>query len=416
MPRAETGSFAALAIRNYRMLFAGTLASFTGFFISTVVQGVVAFELEGSNTAVGGVIFGQGIGMLLSGPMGGAFADRLPKRRVLATCQTFSATCFAAIGALYANGLLEIEHLVLNGFFVGCSFGFIGPTRQALVVDLVPPPLLGNAMALTTVANTMSRVSGPLLAGILLAATWAGPAVAYFTMAGLYLVSAALLLTLPRSVVRANVGETHVLQDLTAGLQYTWQNVRLRHLLFFFLGVMLIGFPHVTLIPGLLENQLGHPAEDLTRFAFMSAVGALGASLTVARYADSSEATRLYGWLAIGFGAALVLLAGMPDFVLAVASMLVVGAASGGFQALHGAVIARETDPEYMGRVMSVSMLSFSGFSLSALPLGLLADLFGERWVLLGMGVGVMGVATFMSAVIARDAVGRPAEPAEPVR
>jgi MFS family permease len=64
-----------------------------------------------------------------------------------------------------------------------------------------------------------------------------------------------------------------------------------------------------------------------------------------------------------------------------------------------------------MGRVMSVSMLSFSGFSLSALPLGLLADLFGERWVLLGMGVGVMGVATFMAAVIARDAVGRPAEP-----
>lgn len=412
MPNAETGSFGALSIRNYRMLFLGTLASFTGFFISTVVQGVVAFELAGSNTAVGGVIFGQGIGMFLSGPMGGAFADRLPKRRVLATCQTFSAACFATIGSLYANGLLEIGHLVLNGFFIGCSFGFIGPTRQALVVDLVPPRLLGNAMALTTVANTMSRVSGPLLAGILLAADWAGPAAAYFTMAGLYLVSASLLLALPRSVVRANVGDTHVIQDLTAGLRYTWHNVRLRHLLVFFVGVMLIGFPHVTLIPGLLENQLDRSAEDLTRFAFMSAVGALVASLSVARYADSPSATRIYGWLAIGFGATLVLLAGMPDFALAVSCMLVVGATSGGFHALHGAVIARETDPEYMGRVMSVSMLSFSGFSLSALPLGALADAFGERWVLLGMGIGVIGLATLMAAVVARDAVAGPAEPA----
>lgn len=393
------------------MLFVGTLASFTGFFISTVVQGVVAFELAGSNTAVGGVIFGQGVGMFLSGPMGGAFADRLPKRRVLAICQSASAICFGTIGLLYSLGMLQIFHLVLNGFVVGCAFGFIGPARQALVVDLVPSNLMGNAMALTTVANTMSRVTGPLLAALFLADDRAGPAVAYSAMGLLYLVSAVLLLFLPRSVVRSNVGETHVFEDLTAGLKYTWQHIRLRHLLFFFVGVMLIGFPHVTLIPGLLENQLGHSAEELTKFAFVSAVGALLASLTVARYADSEHATRVYSWLAIGFGVSLVLLAGMPEFVLAMASMLVVGATSGGFHALNGAVIARETDPEYMGRVMSISMLSFSGFSLSALPLGVLADVFGERMVLFGMGVGVMALATLMAAIVARDDVVHPREP-----
>jgi MFS family permease len=403
MPRNEARSFGALSIPNFRNLFVGTLASFTAFFISTVIQGVVAFELAGSNTAVGGVIFGQGVGMFLSGPLGGAYADRLPKRRVIAVCQSFSSLCFGAVGVLYSLGTLEIEHLVLNGFFVGCAFGFIGPARQALVVDLVPQSLLGNAMALTTVANTMSRVCGPLLAGIFLALPGAGPAAAYAAMSLLYLVSAGLLLLLPRSVVRDNVGETHVIQDLLAGLRYAWNHIRLRHLLTFFVSVMLIGFPHVTLIPGLLENVLGRSAEDLTRFALFSAIGALLASLTVARHADSPHATRIYSWLAIGFGLSLVLLSSMPGFFSAVACMLLVGATSGGFHALNGAVIARETDPAYMGRVMSLSMLSFAGFSLTSLPLGILADHFGERSVMFGMGLGVFALSIYMAALVARD-------------
>jgi MFS family permease len=407
MPQTEARSFGALSIPNYRNLFVGTLASFTAFFISTVIQGVVAFELAGSNTAVGGVIFGQGVGMFLCGPLGGAYADRLPKRRVIAVCQVLSALCFGTVGLLYASGSLEIGHLVLNGFLVGSAFGFIGPARQALVVDLVPRAVLGNAMALTTVANTMSRVSGPLLAAIFLAFEGAGPAAAYAAMSLLYLVSAGLLLLLPRSVVRDNVAETHVIQDLSAGLRYTWNHVRLRHLLIFFVGVMLIGFPHVTLIPGLLENQLGRSAEELTRFAFVSAIGALTASLTVARHADSPHATRIYSWLAIGFGLSLILLAGMPGFGSAVACMLLVGATSGGFHALNGAVIARETDPVYMGRVMSLSMLSFALFSMTALPLGMLADRLGERTVLFGMGTSVFFLSIFMASVVARDAKTR---------
>lgn len=410
MPQSEAGSFVALSIPNYRILFVGTLASFTAFFVSTVVQVVVAFELAGSNTAVGGVVFGQGVGMFLSGPLGGAYADRLPKRRVIAVCQILSGLCFGTVGLLYASGSLEIGHLVLNGFLVGCAFGFIGPARQALVVDLVPPSLLGNAMALTIVANTMSRVSGPLLAAIFLAHPAAGPAAAYAVMSLLYLVSAGLLVLLPSSVVRDDVGETHVIEDLSAGLHYTWSHVRLRHILIFFVSVMWIGFPHVTLIPGLLENQLGHSAEDLTKFAFVSAIGALLASVTVARHADSPDATRIYGWMAIGFGLSLVLLASMPGFFSALACMLLVGATSGGFHALNGAVIARKTDPVYMGRVMSLSLLSFAGFSLTALPLGILADRFGERTVLFGMGVGVFAVSMFMAAVVARDAVLRPAD------
>ena len=258
-------------------------------------------------------------------------------------------------------------------------------------------------MALTTVANTMSRVSGPLVAALLLATPGAGAAVAYGAMSLLYLVSVGLLGFLPASVVRAGAAETHVFEDLFAGLEYAWRHVRLRHLLVFFVSVMWIGFPHVTLIPGLLENQLGRPAEELTRFAFFSALGALVASLAVARHADSTRATRIYSAFAIAFGISLMLLSQMPGFISAMLWMSVVGAASGGFHALNGAVIALETDPAYMGRVVSISMLSFAGFNLTSLPLGMLADRFGERSVLLGMGGGVLIVSLWMGAIVLHD-------------
>jgi MFS family permease len=404
MPESDAGSFGALSVRPFRILLTGTLLSFTGFFTSTVVQAVVAFELTGTNTAVGSAVFGQGLGMTLCGPLGGALADRLPKRRVIAAGQLVSSGCFATLAFLYASGELVLPHLIVSSFLIGCAFGFLGPARQALAADLVTPKWVGSAMALSNVVNTISRVLGPFVAGVLLAWEGLGAAVAYSTMSVLYLGSAVLLLFLPRSVVRANVAETHVLQDLMGGLTYVWRHAELRNLVLFFVSVLLIGFPYVTLIPGLLENQLGRPAEEVTRFAFFSAIGAFTASVTVARYADSEKATRIYSRTAIAFGIALILLAGAPGLFSGLAVIVLVGAASGGFHALNGAVIARRTEPEFMGRVMSLTLLAFAGFSLTALPLGMLADALGERVVLSGMGLSVTGIALFMTRLVARDA------------
>ncbi|MEZ4278329.1 MAG: MFS transporter [Myxococcota bacterium] len=401
MPRSESGPLGVLAIRDFRILFFGTLAAFTAFFTSTVIQGVVAFELTGSNAAVGTAVFGQGLGMVLCGPLGGAFADRLPKRRVVAVGQTIAALSFGTLGVLYAADRLVLWHLVASSFVFGCAFGFLGPARQALAIDLVPPARVGNAMALSNVANTLSRVTGPVVAGVLLDWEAAGPAAAYGVMSCLYAASSLSLLMLPKSRVRPLSAEKHVVHDLVDGLQYAWRAPKLRLLLLFFVSVMLIGFPHVTLIPGLLENELGRPSQDVTRYALSAAFGALVTSVTVSRFADSPAAVRIYGGMAIGFGLALAALSAVPSFGAGLAAMFFLGASSGGFHALNGAVVARETEPAYMGRVMSLTFLAFAAFSLSALPLGLLADAFGERRVLLGMGVAVVAVAGFMNLRLA---------------
>ena len=66
-------------------------------------------------------------------------------------------------------------------------------------------------------------------------------------------------------------------------------------------------------------------------------------------------------------------------------------------------MIARETEPHYIGRVMSLTMLAFAGFGLMALPYGALADAIGERETLGVMGGVVLALGLLFTVLIARE-------------
>ena len=88
--------------------------------------------------------------------------------------QGVAGASFAALALLYVAGSLSIAHLAIGSFVLGMCFAFIGPARQALVGELVPPAQRGNATALALVANNASRIGGPAVAGVLLAWDAAG--------------------------------------------------------------------------------------------------------------------------------------------------------------------------------------------------------------------------------------------------
>ena len=166
--------------------------------------------------------------------------------------------------------------------------------------------------------------------------------------------------------------------------------------------VIMLGFPHVTLLPGLVENELGRQAESISLLFSISAVAALATSLIVVRKADSPAGATIFAGLGLGFGISLVLLALAPTFEIAILAMLLLGATSGGFQALGMAVVMREAEPEFAGRVMALTMMAFGGFGLVALPVGFLGDAVGERATLGGMAVVVCGVALWLRVALAR--------------
>jgi MFS family permease len=287
-------TFAALSVRHFRVLWIGTLLSFLAFFMSTVVQSVVAFGLTASNSAVGLVVFGQGLAMFVLGPLGGALADRWPKRRTIATCQLVTTTVFFVLAALMASERIQLVFLAAGSFLMGATFAFLGPTRQAFVVELVSEGQRGNAIALSQVANNLSRALGPAVAGVLLAWKAFGPTGAYLVMGGLYTLSVLTILQLPSSVRRPDLSETHVLQDVAAGLRYVRDRPRLRSLVLLFMLVVMLGMPHVTLMPGLMEHELGRPAESISLLFGASAASAFLTSVLVARKADSSSAVPIF--------------------------------------------------------------------------------------------------------------------------
>jgi predicted MFS family arabinose efflux permease len=167
--------------------------------------------------------------------------------------------------------------------------------------------------------------------------------------------------------------------------------------------VITLGFPHVTLLPGLVENELGRSAESISLLFSLSALAALTTSLLVTHQADRPSGLAIFGLAGLGFGASLLLLAASPTFGAAIVAMLLLGATSGAFQALGTAVVMRAAERAYAGRVMALTMMSFGGFGLVALPVGLLGDAIGERATLAGMGVVVCAVALSLRIALVRS-------------
>ena len=416
MMRALREIFAALAVREFRFLWTSTVLAFLAFFMSTVVNSVVAHDLTGSNTAVGVVVFGQGMAMFLLGPIGGAFADRWPKRRTIITCQLVTTAVFFALAALMAAGRIHLAFITAGATIMGATFAFLGPTRQAFIVELVGNDLRGNAVALFQVANNLSRSLGPAAAGVLLALPAVGATGAYAAMGVFYLFSVSSVLRIRSSPARADAKETHVFEDVAAGLRYLGTNGRVRTLMLLFMGVTMLAMPHITLMPGLVVNELGRESESITGLFAISAAAAFLTSLPMARNADTSRAVPLFVTMGFGFGLSVLALAWVPSYEWAIVVMMVVGATSGGFQTLSGAVVIHDTDPVFVGRVMSLMLMAFGGFGLMGLPVGALGDQIGERATLACLGVAVCGLVLVLRLVLARHTAVPAVEAATPSR
>ena len=406
-PLVRPRTFAALGVPSFRVMWAGTWASYIPFFMANVVNGVVAFQLAHVNRAVGTVVFAQGIAMATLAPLGGAGADRWPKRRVLVLTQLAAASVFAAFALLLAADRLSIAALTVGSFVLGVSISFLGPARQALAAELVGPELRGNAVALNQVPLTGSQVLGPALAGLLLASPF-GATGAYALMSSLYVAAALSLAGLPPSLARTNAAETHVFADLRDGLRYIASHRRLRLLVLFFVTVIMTGFSYITLLPGLVEHALERSAEAVPPLFFTSALGGLSVTLATARLADSRSALALFVAMPFVFAAGLLGLSLAPSYATGVATMFVVGMGFGGFQTLNAAVIVRATEPAYLGRVFSLSMLAFAGVSLMSLPVGILADAIGERPTLATLSGVVVAIALAVGFQLRRIEEARP--------
>ncbi len=381
--------FAVLQNRQFMLLFLGTTLSMVAFGMMQVVQGVVAFELTGKNSAVGFVFLGQGISMLFLSPIGGALSDRVSKKKMLTAAQFVIGVMFGLIAFLISAGLLTIMILAGASLVLGCMYSMMGPTRQAWVGDLLDGPDLAKGVALQQLMMNATRIVGPLLAGVLIGWSAFGTAGAYCVMAALFGLVVLTLLRMAASPPRPRTSRTSVRADLSEGFSYMWREKDVRLLALTFVGVVLAGFSYQTIMPGYLENSLGHPASHLGILYGATAVGGILVTLVLAvRRVNNPLAVMLMFGAAMSV--ALALLAVAPGFGVALAVGGLVGAASSGFQMLNNVNLMERADPQYFGRVMSVTMMAFGFNSIVSFPVGLIADAVGERATLGGLACATL--------------------------
>ncbi len=373
-----------LAFSQYRLLFIGTTLAMLAFGMMNVVQGVVAFQLTGKNGGVGFVSLGQGRAMLFLSPVGGAMSDRISKRRLLLLAQGLVGIMFGAIALLIFTGVLTIWLLALCTLLLGCMYAIIGPTRQAWIGDLLTGPQLAHGVALQQVMMNGTRIVGPLLAGALLAVSFIGAGGVYVAMAISFALVVSVLALMQPTPPAVKAVPTSILGDLREGLRYISSNAEVRLLTVVFGGVVLSGFSYQTVMPGFLENALGHPASQLGLMFGTTAVGGIVATLFISTHHPKQPAILM---LVCGgaLSGSLLLLSLAPNFVVALAIAGLVGASSSGFQMLNNVTLMQRTSPQFFGRVMAVTMMAFGLNAIVAYPVGAIADRVGERETMAGL-------------------------------
>ena len=288
----------------------------------------------------------------------------------------------------------------------GLAFGFYGPARVAFAAKLVGPDQLGNAITLSMLSLNGTRVFAPAFAGMLaghrlLRDRWRLPGRARCSRRARSSNCSGVRTAPSRS--RRPAGTRSPTSPTVSATSPPIP--ALRRLLVSSFFVIMFGFNYVAFIPALVKDTFGLSDGYVGVLMSASAIGAVIVALAIARHADGPHAMQLMLVSGAVFGCSVVALGVAPTFWTAFVVVGAIGAGATGYQSLSNTLALSMSDEGHRGRVQSLLMLSFAGFGIAALPLGLLAEVIGLRPAIVLMGVVATG-ACGAYAVAERTAAG----------
>lgn len=393
LPSKFTRGFRALRIRNYRLFWTGQLVSLTGSWMQTTAQSWLVLQLTKSPLALGVVTTLQFLPLMLLSLIGGAVADRVPKRRLLLATQTTAMILAAIFGVLVALGAIQLWHIYVLAFLQGIVNAIDNPTRQAFSVELVGREDLVNAVALNSMTFNGSRIVGPAIAGFVIAYLGIAPtlflnAVSFLAvLAGLLMMNPEAFFATPR---RAN---GPISGGLVEGLQYTWRTPEVLLIMLVVASIGTFGYNFSVLLP-LIAGFVLHTGA--TGFGGLGAFLGLG-SLVAAMFAAFARDVTVRRVL-VGAGAFSVLLAGVAlstNFALSAALLVALGFAGITFATTANSLLQMIVPDALRGRVMGLYILLFAGSTpIGALLIGTASNLIGvSATILLCAALCALGVA-----------------------
>jgi MFS family permease len=216
-PAPPVRTFAPFSVPEYRRIWSAALVSHVGTFLQLTAAPWLMDEMTGSPLLVALVTTALTLPRLLLTLPAGALADVLDRRTLLLAGQSFSAASVAALAVLTAMGRLTPVALLALVFALGVGSAVAMPSFQTLIPDLVPRPLMAQAITLNSAAFNVARAVGPALGGLLVAAGLASAA--FGANAASYLAVIGVLLTFPRSKVE-DPARQNLWRSTALGLRY----------------------------------------------------------------------------------------------------------------------------------------------------------------------------------------------------
>jgi MFS family permease len=374
---------------DFRNLFAGQAASMLGDGIVVVALALYVSEI-GTPTDVGLVLASATIPLVVFLLIGGVWADRLPRHKLIIATDLVRFGLHALLATLIFTDAIEIWHLVVIEALFGTAEAFFRPAFTGLVPQTVPEELIQEAKAATSTVQTIAEFAGPALATALVLGAGAGWAFALD--AATFLVSAAFLARVrPRER-----GEPPLRRRLLDDLREGYGEVRSRAWIWVTVAVFSIALllslgPWTTLGPTVAEEEYGDAAAFGVLAAAFGAGTMLGALIGFRwRPLHPMRAAFLcvLPWppvtAAFGLGVPFELL--LPLFALS-------GAGISLFGVWWDTALAERVPPHTLSRVSAYDWMG----SLALLPLGyLLAGPLGEA-----LGESLVLVAGNLLALLA---------------
>jgi MFS family permease len=390
----KTDVFRALKGRNFRLYLMGQGCSLIGTWMQQIGMSWLVYDLTRSTLLLGATSFINQIPTFFLSPLAGAWADRTNRRRLILGTQTLLMLQAALLAWLTLTDQIQVWHVILLGLFFGLVNAADIPARQSFFYEIVGNrDDIANAIALNASMVNMTRLVGPALAGIVVAAYGEGWCFFVNALSFTTLIAALLLMRLPK--IMREPPSRSIWLDLREGVRHAFGNPLTRRVLTLLALTSLLGTPFSTLMPVFASDVFGGGAKTLGFLTAASGAGALGGALYMTSLQPGVDLQRRIWRATLALSGALALFGISKWYLLSLALLFVSGFGMMVMMGLSNTLLQVVSAETKRGRIMSFYVMCLIGVApMGALLAGAVSHLVGAPAT-----VSLSGVACLMAAL-----------------
>jgi MFS family permease len=387
-PPGGPASLRPLRHRSFALLWAGGLVSTIGSWMQTVAVGALVISDTGRATWTVLVAAGAFLPVGLLSPVGGALADRLPRRPVLIAGNLAAAATAAVLAILVSGGQDNPAVLVLLVTLQGSASALIGPFQQAILPDLVPQSEFLPAISLNSAQFNLGRIVGPALAGATVAAF--GYPVAFVANAASFL---AVVVALAFVRLAPPAGRTAgLLASVRSGFTTARSQPSCWAAIVAIAVVAFLASPFIALVPVMAHHLTrGGPravAQTTALLTTAQGVGAVVGALLLAPLAIWLGRGRVLVWSLILLPPVLISYAASRTVWWGAITLFAVGLVYVGVLSGLSTVVQLRAPEAYRGRILSFFLVALGvAYPIGSLAQGPVIDQLGVGWTTAGTAV-----------------------------